>query len=370
MKYLANTQTNVKLNNQKLILHYLANHEPVSRSKLAEALKSTKPTISKNVDELLKQNRLLEVGKANNLVGKKATLLDINKDYGHVFVIDLSKHMFKLGLIDLTNNLIAFEESYLRDLMDPIAQIDDFFSTNSYNLSTIKEIIISYPGIVGRDMVFYLTNEKNNEVLLNKLKKYVHKTFQKEPRVFNDVNLAVIAEKQLGFYKNKKNIYYISGDRGIGSAMILNNQLYTGDRNAAGEIGFVLSQKKEQKKYISIENRISLNAITNRFKDIDQELDYQEIKEKFRINNPLANEIYNEIVEELSLVISNVASILDISCFIVSGRLFELKDIILDDIKAKVSKMVPFETIINKGTIVNPSVMGAGYIGVKSIMDE
>ena len=53
MKYLANTQTNVKLNNQKLILHYLTNHEPVSRAKLAEALKSTKPTISKNVDELI-----------------------------------------------------------------------------------------------------------------------------------------------------------------------------------------------------------------------------------------------------------------------------------------------------------------------------
>lgn len=370
MKYLASTQKNVKLNNQKLILHYLTNHEPVSRAKLAEALKSTKPTISKNVDELLRQNRLIEVGKADNMVGKKATLLDINKDYGHVFVIDLSKHRFKLGLIDLTNSLIAYEESHLKDIIDPIVQIDYFLFSNSYYLSSIKEIIISYPGIVGEDMMFYFSNEKDNEILLNKLKTYLYKIFQIEPRIFNDVNLAVIAEKQFGIFKNKKNIYYISGDRGIGSAMILNNQLFVGDRNAAGEIGFVLAQKKEQKEYISIENRISLNAITKRFKDVGFEFDYKQIKEKFRNNNPLANEIYNEIVEEFSFAISNVASILDISCFVVSGRLFELKDRILDDIKGKVSKMIPFKTFINKGTVEHPSVLGAGYIGIKSIMDD
>ncbi|MDQ7860546.1 ROK family protein [Peribacillus frigoritolerans] len=53
----------------------------------------------------------------------------------------------------------------------------------------------------------------------------------------NDVNAAALGEQWLGNAQNKRNLLFIAVGTGIGSGIILNNQLYRGASSAAGGNG-------------------------------------------------------------------------------------------------------------------------------------
>ncbi len=73
MKYSAKTQSNVKIDNQRMILGgVLFEKGPLSRADLAKVLNSSKPTVSKNVEGLIAEKMIYETGKADNSIGKKS----------------------------------------------------------------------------------------------------------------------------------------------------------------------------------------------------------------------------------------------------------------------------------------------------------
>ncbi len=121
MKHIASTQTNVKLDNQKLILRTLLEKGPMSRAELSKVLRSSKPTISKNVEELIADRRIIEAGKDDNMIGKKGILLDINPDYGHVLAIDMSKNRFRLVIANLQREWLH----YYRSSMDEVIMLEN-----------------------------------------------------------------------------------------------------------------------------------------------------------------------------------------------------------------------------------------------------
>ena len=164
MDYRANTQTNIKINNQKIILQLLVNEGPMSRAELAKKMNSSKPTISKNVEGLLNENKIVEVGKADNLVGKKGILLDINANYGYILVIDLSKNKFSVVVSNLKKEWIHYyNESLDRFFEEEQTEVDmleilkGFIKDSQIDMEKVLLVIIAYPGVVGHNDSVYLT---------------------------------------------------------------------------------------------------------------------------------------------------------------------------------------------------------------------
>ncbi|MBO6072874.1 ROK family protein [bacterium] len=56
----------------------------------------------------------------------------------------------------------------------------------------------------------------------------------------NDANCAAIGERQFGSLKNIKNAVMITLGTGIGAGIIVNNKLYKGNNQFAGEVGKML----------------------------------------------------------------------------------------------------------------------------------
>lgn len=71
----------------------------------------------------------------------------------------------------------------------------------------------------------------------------------------------------------------------------------------------------------------------------------------------------------MAVAITNVASVLDIQTVIVTGRLFDLKKTIIEDINEKVKFMTPFETDIHLTVINRKALKGAIIVGTESIID-
>lgn len=378
MDYRASTQTNVKLNNQKIILQLLVNEGSMTRAELAKKMKSSKPTISKNVEALLNERKLIEVGKDDNMVGKKGILLDINSDYGHVLSIDLSKNKFRAVVSNLkkewihefSKSLDSYFEEGNQSNIDILLLLKEFIAKEKIDTNKIMLASIAYPGVVGHNDSVYLTNIKYREALLNQLVPYIKDELGKKLIVKNDVNLATIGAKKHGDFDHVKNLYLLSADVGVGVGIIINHELYEGDRNAAGEVGFVLPIQQKDGKYYTLEERISLHALTKEYsRHLGHKVSYEELIQAIKLNEEVAVNIYNSVIDDLSVAITNIASILDIKTVVVDGRIFDLKETMIEELNSRIKLMTPFETLVTISTVTKMSLRGAVIIGVERVID-
>ena len=72
VKAVGSKQRDVKNANHRLILTQLRQHDLLSRSELARMLSLSAPSISKNVDDLIGRNVLIETGTVATNVGRRA----------------------------------------------------------------------------------------------------------------------------------------------------------------------------------------------------------------------------------------------------------------------------------------------------------
>jgi glucokinase len=103
--------------------------------------------------------------------------------------------------------------------------------------SDIKAIGFGVPSVVdaSRGIVYNATNIPSwREV---HLKDYFSDVFSLPVYVNNDCNCFVLGEKTYGVGKPYKNIVGITLGTGVGSGLIINNELYNGRNTGAGEIG-------------------------------------------------------------------------------------------------------------------------------------
>lgn len=378
MKYQASTQSNVKLKNQEIILQLLLAEGPMTRADLAKKMNSSKPTISKNVEELLGDKKILEVGKDDNLVGKKGMLIDINADYTYVLALDLSKNQFRAVIANLKEEWLATSrtplDKYLSEgndfEVDVLGILENFIKDSQVALNKISQVTLSYSGVVGHNDELYLTNLKYKETLLNQLKPFIKEKLQKPLTIKNDINLAAMAEKKYGRFSNVDNMYLFSADIGVGVGMIIHNELYEGDRNAAGEVGFVLPVQHKDGRYYTIEERVSLHALAGRYRSAKgPDKNYEDLIRGVAEHDEDALFIYEDVLEDLSVTMTNIASILDIKTVVVTGRLFDLSDSMIDDLNGRIARMTPFDTIVTKTNLDQMSLRGAVALGVGKVIE-
>ncbi len=377
MDYQAKTQSNVKLKNQQIILRLLINEGPMTRADLAKKMNTSKPTVSKNVEELLKDKKVIEIGKDDNLVGKKGMLLDINKDYGYVLALDLSKSQFRAVIANLKeewlDTSITSLDRYLLEgcdyEVDILSILKTFIEQSEVPIEKIMQVTIAYSGVVGHNDELYLTNLKYKETLLKELMPFIREELGKPLTVKNDVNLAAIAEKKYGHFSEAENMYLLSADIGVGVGIIIHEKLYEGDRNAAGEVGFVLPVQHRDGRYYTIEERVSLHTLAGKYRDINgPTMKYENLTADVNAGKIEAMEIYEDVLENLAVTITNIASILDIKTVVVTGRLFDLKSSMIEDLNKRIETMTPFDTVVHRTKLDKMSLRGAVAVSVEALV--
>lgn len=96
-------------------------------------------------------------------------------------------------------------------------------------LSSEKGLILSPPNLPGWDEV--------------KIVEYLKKKYNARVYLENDANACTLAEWKYGAGQGCKNVIFMTFGTGLGAGMVLNNQLYRGTNDMAGEAGHIrLSQ--------------------------------------------------------------------------------------------------------------------------------
>ncbi len=370
----ANTQTDVKVNNQKAILMFLTEHGATSRADIAKGISSSKPTVSKNVEELIEKGLLVEVGKGDNSLGKKSLLLDINKEFAYVLAVDLSKNAIRFRLCDLQGGEEAFMNYQYDTEVSALEMVNNLLSAGKIKRDSIGKVVVAYPGVIAHNGQYYLSAQKERETLRQELLTVLRQTFDCAVIVKNDINLAILAEKAYNEELRTENLYYMSFDAGVGAGIMIHGRLYEGDRNAAGEVGFILRNRSDsgnQKSYQTLEELVSISAILERYKDAAGEsAAFDEIADKLCQRDSRTVQLYEAVIEDISVAISNVTSVLDIETVVLDGAVMKLSKDMHRDIEERVNAMSPFHTTVLPAGINTAALRGCNYFGIQLFFEE
>ena len=83
------------------------------------------------------------------------------------------------------------------------------------------------------------------------LKEIIETAFYLPTYVNNDANCFVLGEQRYGAAKSARNVVGIAAGTGLGSGIIINNELYAGTNTCAGEIGCISYRDKTYEEYCS-----------------------------------------------------------------------------------------------------------------------
>ncbi len=345
-----------------LILEKIVKTDGISRARLAKEHDISKTIISKKVNELINNKIIVETGKGNNNLGKKEILLDINKDYKNIFVIDFSKNQLTVGLYDLKKNTI-FEKSFEYPKPEEISSILSKIIFENSNTNLIETVIISMPSIVRGLQVFNLNNDEILGVF-EATKQFCFENYFKV-KIYNDIDLEAIAIKESEKFLKTKNLVVLSGHNGIGGSVIIDEELFSGENSLAGEFCY-LNPRIVDGETSNFETRNSLKAIYKDYNKNNKEISLVEFKELIKKKHQSILGYYENLFEELKTIIINISCTVDINTFVLSGDLFSLYPNFKEEITSKIRV---FSGIKNNIEIKifsknNQSLIGAKILGV------
>jgi predicted NBD/HSP70 family sugar kinase len=229
-------------NNRRLVLQRLFIEGPLSRADMARATGLTRPTVTDLVASLLAEGLVEEIGRrADQGIGKPATLVGVDPDARHVLAFDLSddEHI-TAAEVDLTGKVVSRRIEPWRDHVGEQAFAQVLRLAHELVASATRPVLgvgIGSPGVVHDEgTVLEAARLRWSDMALGAR---MGESLGLPVHVTNDANAATIGEYTFGTTRGE-NLLLVRVGQGVGAGLLLGGHLYTGDRSAAGEIGHVV----------------------------------------------------------------------------------------------------------------------------------
>jgi len=160
--------------------------------------------------------------------------------------IDIGGTNTKIALVAKGGRIIErheFSTKLCKDKSGLINIIADNISILKVKRSMVSGIGIGAPGLVDtkRGIVHYLTNIPGFKDV--NLKKELENKTGIKVSVDNDVNLMALAEAKFGAGRSAKSLFCVTLGTGVGGGIVINNEIYRGNTQSAGEIGHICIDK-------------------------------------------------------------------------------------------------------------------------------
>lgn len=327
------------------IARVVRDHGPLSRATISHLLSRSPATVGRAVDQLMAKNVVREIGETqNNSIGRPSRLLEFNPRLNSILTVDLRSTEAYAAITDLAGNVLANSQKPLTqgDSQASIQELLDLISNllkSPDQLPPPAVLAIGAPSIVNRDegIIEWAPSLNWNNV---PLKKILEDEFHMAVLVENDVNLAALGEFWKGAgEKVKKNIAFVSIGTGIGAGIILNGELYRGATNAAGEVAYFVTDVNilhdNAGKMGTLESRVGREGLiriaqltAQRYpasqlaRLLSQDVwnvQAEDILALADTGDVAAAVVYKELVDILTIVVCNIAVLLDLEMIILGG---------------------------------------------------
>jgi Transcriptional regulator/sugar kinase len=253
----------IKCESIKAIFNSITSADKISRADISAQTGLSLMTVGKVVDALLNLNIICQSKEVKSIAGRKAGLININKDHFCV-ILDLTSKNFVMIVIDIHLGVV--------DKMKYAYDTNSFYEDNFYiflknvqtylnkklNMDNCVGIGISLPGayIPEKDVML---NSRIPDLLDLNIKKIVSGII-KHAEIFieSSVNVAALSNiTRIPDHEEKNILYWFIGEDNIGGAVVVNGEILHGAHHGAGDFSrIIVSEKKGDLSGCSLEAAI------------------------------------------------------------------------------------------------------------------
>jgi predicted NBD/HSP70 family sugar kinase len=245
-------QATVRLNNLALVLRQLSAEPLQSRASIAANTGLNKATVSSLVSELIGSRMVREVGIRSGAIGRPSRMLEL--DGSGLVAIGLEIDVEYIA--GLARDLAGRDLHSVKRVFDVAGQPPD--ATIAALVSVVEElrarirsagsevagIMIAVPGLVdmGHGLVMRAPNLDPGwrELPLAARLRAALGGPRFSVQIENDCNLSALAEYREGANAHASEMVYVTGQFGVGGAVILDGQLQRGALGFSGEVGHMV----------------------------------------------------------------------------------------------------------------------------------
>lgn len=372
----------VKQLNYAMIYRLIIQQSPISRIQLAETSHLAPASITKITRQLLKNKLIKEVDVQQSTGGRPAVSIEAKFDHYHAIAIQLSRAHVTIELYDLGGHSLAFKRYPLTDFTQRLAQnyvinlIELFCQENNKKIKNLIAISVVMPGVVDsvKGIVRYTPHiSVNNWALADVLKEKFHV----DAFVGNDVQSLALAESYFGSTQNVEDSILIRVHRGVGSGVIINQQLLMNHNQNACEVGHIqvnpLGERCHCGNFGCLENQVVNVEIEKKAKllleqgypsklTIDK-CDINTICQFANQGDELAEKLIKNAGENLGRAVAIMVNIFNPQCIILAGEITKSPEILLNAVNSALYsqslKQLRENLSISCSTLSDSSAIGA-----------
>jgi predicted NBD/HSP70 family sugar kinase len=235
------THAQTRAHNSGLVLRAIYDLGPISRAEIARLTGLTRTSVGELVGELENEGLARETGRGPSTGGKAPTLVSLVDDARNVVTLDLGERTFTGALVDLRGQLCR---RVARDLdgadgdaaVDVVHDLIDDLLAGPHQ--PILGIGVGTPGIVTTDgTIRWAVNLSWADLPLGER---LRNRYGLPTVIANDSRTAAIATFLFHREDRPRNLVAIKVGQGIGAGLVLDGELFSGDRDGAGEIGHIV----------------------------------------------------------------------------------------------------------------------------------
>lgn len=360
--------------NFSTILELIRRESPISRSKIAERLGMSLPTVMRIIDELVEEKLVVDANGTEWSGGRRRTLLKFNESGYVVIGIDLGGTKMYGAVSDLGGKVYhevhierhgTTEDDSYKWLVE---LIEDLIELSRRDGHEIRGIGVGAPGITrSREGIVRWAPSLNWREFPLKARLTDH--FGLPVVVDNDVNLAALGEWWFGSGHAVNNMVLIAIGTGIGAGIILDGALYRGTNEAAGEIGYLLPGRqylgRRYDQFGAFEGLASGTGIAERAAALlptdhplaQRELSAEDVFAAQRDGEAWAKQVVDETVDYLALGIATVSALFDPELIVLGGGVSGASDVLLQPILDRIDGAIPLAPNLQVSTLGRRAVV-------------
>ena len=349
------------------LLNLIREHEPVSRATLAKLSHLSKPTVSSQVEALVRQGWVIELGRgeSGSKGGKKPTLIRFNSDAGRLFAVEIDAGHVRLAAADLEGKILA-RASFLIG--------SDHSAVNVLALARcgLEELMAGQPGSADQRIISVAAPGRvdfERGIVLQAgsifnwqnvaIREEFEDAFGSPVFVDNDVRMAALGEVQFGAARGEQDVVLVKLETGLGAAVVSRGQLLPGSHWAAGEIAhMVLDLDNARQDWSSrgyLESMVGADRILEAARAVGSSAATAgEFLTAARSAHGPERKIFDRVVLHLGVAIANMIITHDPSLVVLQGSLLAALE---EELRAIVTQVVPWETRIEISAISEEAVL-------------
>lgn len=248
MRYSKIDKIRMKQINKNIVLHAIRKAEKISRKDLAVNVGLTAGTITNLVNECIEAKLVFESGSGTSAGGRKPIYIELNPNSGYVFGIELNVNRiecilvnFKAEVIDSITELTRIEKGpeytveQIANIIDKLIQKNDIKQEKIIGLGLVssgpfdreKGVMINPPNFTGWGVIHIKEMIESKTGIIT--------IFEK------DTSGAALGEYWFGGLNHSRKLFFLGVNyTGIGGGMVIDGDIYHGNKDNAADIGHII----------------------------------------------------------------------------------------------------------------------------------